>query len=94
MPPTKTRPLKGTVSNTFADAYGVWHAEVEAAEGNGSAEVFGCPMRTIYNRAAKALTREIAARQSNQTPPVKVDYLGLRRRGDGTFYALFKERSN
>lgn len=87
-----TERKKGAVSNTFADGSGVWYAEVEADRGNGSHDVFGCPLRTVYNRAAKAIHTEIQSRQGQAAPPVKVAYLGLRRRPDGSFYALFKEK--
>lgn len=84
---------KGHVSNTYADGYGVWHAEVTASEGNGPEEVFGCTWQSVRNRAAKAIHAEIAARQGATPPAVRVDYLGMFRRNNGSFVALFKERA-
>lgn len=91
--PTQPTRKKGYVSNTYADAKGIWHAEVEADWGETYHDVFGCPIRTIYNRASKALTKEVQSRQGATAPPVKVAFQGLRRRGDGSLFALFKERS-
>lgn len=84
---------KGEVINTFADASGVWYADVEASEGNGEREIFGCTLQTVCNRAAKAIHAEIVERQAQAPSPVKVDYVGmLRRDSDGAFFARFRER--
>lgn len=83
---------KGHVSNTFADAWGVWHAEIEAASGNGEREVYGTSWATVRKRAAKAIESEINARQDTPCPPVKVDFLGMYRRADGSLLARFREK--
>lgn len=83
---------KGEVIRTYADGFGAWHAEIEAAEGNGEQEVYGCTMQTVRNRASKAIHAEIAARQGSTPPPVRVDYVGTFRRNDGSWLALFRER--
>lgn len=89
----ETETGKGQVFNTYADARGIWHAQVGAAQGNGDQEVFGASWGTVRRRAAKAIEAEIAARQSTPCPTVKVDYLGMfRRDSDGSFSALFREK--
>lgn len=82
---------KGEVINTYADASGIWHAEVEAAEGCGEQEVYGCTMQTVRNRASKAIRAEIVERQAANPPPMKVDYVGMFQRGP-IWVALFREK--
>ena len=81
---------KGEVINTYADASGIWHAEIEAAEGCGEQEVYGCTVQTVRNRAARAIRAEIIQRQAQNPAPVKVDYAGMFQRGPH-FIALFRE---
>lgn len=84
---------KGEVYNTFADGHGIWHVDIEAAEGNGPQEVFGCAWQTVRNRATKALHDEISQRQSQTNPVPKVEFLSMmHRESDGKFFARFREQ--
>lgn len=84
---------KGEVFNTFADGNGIWHVDIEAAEGNGPQEVFGCSWQTVRNRAAKALHYEISQRQGQAIPVLKAEFVSMmRRESDGKFFARFREQ--
>lgn len=84
---------KGEVFNTFANGNGIWHVDIEAAEGNGPQEVFGCSWQTVRNRATRALHDEISQRTGQANPIIKVEFVSMmRRESDGKYFARFREQ--
>jgi len=71
---------------TWADGHGIWHATVSCDEYTNEREE-----RKARRQARAAIKVEVASRQGDQDPVIRVRYVGMVRKASGSFALHYKE---